>query len=50
MRRKLPKSITQKDRPRIKNESKQDIRPIEYSKDVECGIKKIHYVLPPKTA
>lgn len=50
MKRRLPKSITQKDRERIKNESIQDIIPIKYSKDVEEGKRKVVFTLPPKTA
>lgn len=49
MKRRLPKAIVQKDRPRIKNESKQDIIPIVYPKNVEDGSKKIRFTLPPKT-
>lgn len=48
MIRKLSKSITQKDRPRIKNESKQEIIQIKYSQEVECGKEKVRFVLPPK--
>ncbi len=50
MERRLPKSITQKNRQKIKNESLQDIIPIEYPKDVEEGKRKIVFTLPPKTA
>ena len=37
MKRKLPKSFFEKERPRIKNESKQGISPVIYSADVEKG-------------
>ncbi len=47
-KRKLPKSILQKSRPRIENESKQDIVPIKYSEDVENGKRKVIFTLPPK--
>ena len=41
MNRRLPKSFFEKDRPKIKNESKQDIFRIQYPKEVELGKKHI---------
>ena len=49
MKRRLPKSFFEKERPRIKNESKQDIMPVVYSADVEKGNVKALFSLPPKT-
>ena len=49
MKRRLPKSFFEKERPRIKDESKQDIRPVIYSADVEKGKFKALFTLPPKT-
>ena len=49
MKRKLPKSFFEKERPLIKNESKQGISPVIYSADVEKGKVKALFTLPPKT-
>lgn len=47
MKKKLPNFFFEKERPRIKNESKQDIRPVIYSADVEKGKVKALFTLPP---
>ena len=47
MKRKLPKSFFEKERPRIKNESKQGISLV--SRGVEKGKVKALFTLPPKT-
>ena len=45
MKRKLPKSFFEKERPRIKDESKQDIRPVISSiKDERHKQKKLKYI------
>ncbi len=49
MNRRLPKSFFEKDRPKIKNESKQHIFRIQYPKEVELGKKHIIFTMPPET-
>ena len=49
MNRRLPKSFFEKDRPKIKNESKQDIFCIQYPKEVELGKKHVIFTMPPET-
>ena len=46
MIKKLPKSFFEKERPQVVNESKQDITPINWNKDVISGKKKVKFGLP----
>lgn len=48
MKKKLPKSFFEKERPRIKNEKKQGIRPVIYSTDIEKGNVKASITLASK--
>lgn len=48
MIKKLPKSFFEKERPRVEKESKQEVTPIKWNKEVVSGKQRVVFGVPMK--